>query len=126
MTELLTGLLHQSGLAALIVAIGFAIKYGSEGLSAYRSSRRAGTQAAIADSATTQATLMNLLRVERDENARKQSTIDGLESEVEQLRTRIFALREEYEAKLGELRKRVQDLTLEIDAMQRLLRPEGT
>lgn len=114
---------RQGGPAALIVAIALAGNYLRQAIREWRSDRRDDTRVEAADSATTQSTLMDLLRTERRQNVAKDKRIDELEAEVGTLRDQMYAQRDDYETKLNELRGKVRELMFQIEDLQHRLRP---
>lgn len=115
--------LHGGGPAALVIAFGAALKYGTDAFVEWRNRRRgdddqAAKPSPVADAATTNAMLLETLTAERNASQRKDDRIDELEREVETLRDEQFTLKREYETQIGELRSKVQEVTLQLEALQ--------
>lgn len=138
MGDLLSQLGNVSPYAAYLVivgtAVGWLIKRRDTNARSEQDEQATERVAGQADSATTQATLLAAwkeertqgqvaLRDERALNAVKDRRIDELEAEVGTLRDQLYAQRDEYEIKLGDLHRRVRDLTFQIEDLQHRLRP---
>lgn len=120
--EGLTEVLLKGGPVALILAGSFALKYIVEGVMAWqRSSREGGPKPTVAqptDAATTNAMLLDSLRQERAEGARKDARIDELTEENDDLRAQIFTQQRTYEHEISQLRSKLQDISLQLEALQ--------
>jgi hypothetical protein len=117
----LAAFLLKGGAVAMVIAIGFAIKYIAEGLAAWRKSsppKPDTTGVAITDAATTNAILLASLKAERSENVTAARRIAELEADKARLVEKNFAQQAEYEAQLGELRRKVLEVTLQLDQLQ--------
>lgn len=116
------GLLANGGVPALIAGLLLGLKYGVEWWRSRRHAKRGGGAESgptpLADAATTNALLLESLRSERAENRRKDARIDELEAEVADLREQLFTQAREYEAELSDLRSKVQEVTLQLEALQ--------
>lgn len=120
--EGLSEVLLKGGPVALILAGAVALKYIAEGLLAWRRSTREGGPtphvASPTDAATTNAMLLDSLRQERAESARKDSRIDELTAENDELHTQIYDQRRTYEHEISQLRSKLQDISLQLEALQ--------
>jgi hypothetical protein len=116
------GILAHGGPVALLLAVVWAGKYAIEGFVSWRRSRRQDGGAVMTDAATTNAMLLDALRVERSDNRSKDQRIDELEREVDDLRDQLWQQRREYEHEVAELRSKIQDVTLQLEALQTRIR----
>lgn len=117
--------LTGGGSAALVVAVTYA---GRLWLDWWRERNTPPTTthatAAVADAATANALLLASLHEEREEVQRLSGRVQELETQNALLYERMRDQRREYEREVAGLRRRLDDLTRQVEAFQRSLRSD--